>query len=75
MCLAIPAKIIEIKNGNIAIVESDGVLKEISVAMIENPIVGDYVIIHVGFALNRIDLDEALKTIDLIDQMRKIEFA
>jgi hydrogenase expression/formation protein HypC len=71
MCLAIPAKIIEMRNGSMALVEFDGVIKEISLAMIENPAIGDYVIIHVGFAISKIDQDEALKTLDLIDQIEK----
>jgi hydrogenase expression/formation protein HypC len=75
MCLAIPAKIIEIKSGNMALVESEGVIKEISLAMIENPLVGDYVIIHVGFALNKIDEDEALKTIELINEIGRYNLA
>lgn len=70
MCLAVPAKIIELTNCEMAIVESDGVLKEISVVMIENPTVGDFVIVHVGFALNKIDMDEAFKTFELIEQIR-----
>lgn len=70
MCLAVPAKIIEIKKNNMALVESEGVIKEISLAMIENPVLGDYVIVHVGFALNKIDQDEALKTLDLIQEIR-----
>jgi hydrogenase expression/formation protein HypC len=72
MCLAIPAKIIEIKTGNMALVESEGVIKEISLAMIEHPEIGEYVIIHVGFALNRIDQEEALKTLDLIEEIGRM---
>jgi hydrogenase expression/formation protein HypC len=73
MCLAIPAKIIELKNENMALVESEGVVKEISLAMIENPLVGDYVIVHVGFAINKIDEDEAMKTLDLINEIGRLD--
>lgn len=71
MCLAIPAKIIEIKNGSMALVEFEGVIKEISLAMIESPLIGDYVIVHVGFAISKIDYEEAQKTLELIDQIGK----
>jgi hydrogenase expression/formation protein HypC len=72
MCLAVPAKIIEIKDGNMALVESEGVIKEVSLAMIEGPEIGDYVIVHVGFAINKIDQDEALKTLDLIEEIGRM---
>jgi hydrogenase expression/formation protein HypC len=72
MCLAIPAKIIEIKDDHMALVESEGVIKEISIAMIDNAMIGDYVIVHVGFAINKIDEEEALKTFDLINEMGRI---
>lgn len=72
MCLAVPAKIIEIKEGQMATVESEGVMKDISISMIENPAIGDYVIVHVGYALNKIDEDEAKKTFDLIEQLEKM---
>ena len=71
MCLAVPAKIIELKNGAMAIVESEGVIKEISVIMIKNPTIGDFVIVHVGFALNKIDEDEAFRTFELIEQVER----
>lgn len=71
MCLGVPAKILELKDSQIATVESEGVIKDISVAMIENPMIGDYVIVHVGFALNKIDEEEAQKTFALIEEMER----
>ena len=66
MCLAIPAKIVELTaNGN-AIVSLDGVKKEISLALISDAKLGDYVLVHVGFALNTISPDEAEKTLKLM---------
>lgn len=72
MCLAVPAKIIELKNGEMAVVESEGVIKEISVSLIENPTIGDFVIVHVGYALHKIDMNEAFKTFELIEQVKQV---
>lgn len=69
MCLAVPAKIIELKENGIAVVESSGIKKDVSISLIENPQVGDFVIVHVGYAINKIDEEEALKTFDLIDNI------
>lgn len=66
MCLAIPAKIVEIAAGDQAIVELGGVKKDISLALVEDVQVGDYVIVHVGYALTRLDPEEAAKTLALM---------
>jgi len=59
MCLAIPARITKI-NKNIAEVESLGVKKEIDVSLVPDVNVGDYVIVHAGFAIQLIDEEDAL---------------
>ncbi|MGJ5179250.1 HypC/HybG/HupF family hydrogenase formation chaperone [Bradyrhizobium oligotrophicum] len=69
MCLAIPAEVIKLLPDGMAIVSIDGVSKEVSVALIEEIAVGDYVILHVGHALAKIDPDEARETLDLLRQM------
>ena len=66
MCLAVPAEITQLLSDDIAVVSLDGVRKEISVALIENPAVGDYVLVHVGYALSRIDPAEAERTLQLL---------
>lgn len=72
MCLGIPGKIIEIyeqaglKMGR---VDFGGVIKEACLAYVPDAQVGDYTIIHVGFALNVIDESEARKTLELFDQI------
>ena len=66
MCLAIPALVSELLPGDMAKVSLDGVTKEISIAMVEDVKPGDYVIIHVGYALSKIDADEAEKTLALL---------
>ena len=69
MCLAIPGKIEHIegrdplsKKGK---VNFGGILKEVSLAYVPEAVIGDYVIVHVGFALNRISPEEAQKTLEL----------
>jgi hydrogenase expression/formation protein HypC len=72
MCLAIPARVIEINPGDLAIVELGGVRKEISLALVDDVVVGDYVIVHVGFALQRLDAEEAEKTLALFKEMAQL---
>lgn len=62
MCLAVPSKIIEINNG-VAKVDVDGVIRETSLMLMEDAQIGDYVIVHAGFAINKIDEEAALQTI------------
>lgn len=69
MCLAIPAEVTKLLPDDMAVVSIDGVSKEISVALIENLAVGDYVIIHVGYALTKIDPEEALRTLGLLREI------
>jgi len=66
MCLAIPAQITTIdKTSNTATVSVDKVKVDISLALVDDVNVGDYVLVHVGYALNKIDEDEASKTLAL----------
>jgi hydrogenase expression/formation protein HypC len=65
MCLAIPAEVVELRDGDKAVVDLAGVRKEISLALVDGVGVGDYVIVHVGYALNRLDPDEAARTLAL----------
>ncbi len=67
MCLAIPVEIISInERGDMAIVALEGVRKEISLALIENVAPGDFVLLHVGYALSSISAAEAEKTLALM---------
>jgi hydrogenase expression/formation protein HypC len=63
MCLAVPSKIIEI-NDSMAKVDVDGVVRDASIMLIDNAKVGDYVIVHAGFAINKLDEKAALQTIE-----------
>ncbi len=70
MCLAIPARITAIDpSGETATVALGAVSKNCSLALIEGAAVGDYVLIHVGYALNRISEEEARQTLDLMREM------
>lgn len=66
MCLAIPAKIIKILGQDKAVAYLGGVEREISTILLDEIAIGDYVIIHVGFALTRLNVEEAEKTLQLL---------
>jgi hydrogenase expression/formation protein HypC len=71
MCLAIPGRIVEIVDeaGDIAKVEVGGVRRNINVALLDAVRVGDYVLIHVGFALSKVDEHEATETLRLLEEL------
>ncbi len=69
MCLAIPACVEQLVAKDSAIVNLGGVRKEISLALVEDVAVGDYVIVHVGFALQKLDPEEAAQTLALFAQI------
>ena len=69
MCLALPSKVTELLPEDRAVVELGGVRKTISLGLVENVTVGDYVIVHVGYALTRLDEEEARITLDLFAEM------
>ena len=68
MCLAIPVRVVELLPDEMAKVSLDGVMKTVSTALVEEVAVGDYVVLHVGYALARIDPDEAERTLELLAQ-------
>ena len=63
MCLAIPTRVVELLPDGQALVDLGGVRKEISLALVDGVGVGDYVIVHVGYALTRLDAEEAERTL------------
>lgn len=65
MCLAIPARVVELRPDDNALIDLGGVRKEISLALVEGVAPGDYVIVHVGYALQKVDAAEAEKTLAL----------
>ena len=66
MCLAIPAKITELKDGRLATADIMGVTREVSLDLTPNAGIGDFVLVHAGFAIEIVDAEYAQETIDLI---------
>jgi hydrogenase expression/formation protein HypC len=73
MCLAIPSKIVKIEN-NVATIDVDGVQREASLLLVENPEVGDYVVVHAGFAINKINEEDALESLKLLREAASLIF-
>ena len=63
MCLAIPARVVSLPEPQIAIVDLSGVQKRVSLELVDDVLPGDYVIVHVGYALTKLDPDEAERTL------------
>jgi hydrogenase expression/formation protein HypC len=76
MCLAIPGKIVtsEVNNGiRVGRVQFGGITREACLDFVPEAAVGDYVIVHVGFAISRVDREEAERTYELLQQMDLLE--
>jgi len=69
MCLAVPVRVTELLPDQMAKVSLDGVTKTISIALVDDLRVGDYVIMHVGFALSRVDPAEAERTLAMMREI------
>ncbi len=65
MCLAIPLKLIEI-NDDMGAFESGGIRRKVNLSLVENPKLGDFVVVHAGFAITIMDQEEGEKTLSLI---------
>ena len=73
MCLAIPAEVVAItEDQQTATVSLDGVRKDISLALLTDVEVGDFVLVHVGYALNKISPEEAQQTLDLMAELAEV---
>jgi hydrogenase expression/formation protein HypC len=69
MCLGIPGKVVEIRDGGslpMALVDYGGARKEACLSYVPDVKLGDYVIVHVGFAISQVDEEEALRTLELL---------
>lgn len=76
MCLAIPGKIIDMYESaglQMGKVDFGGVVKEACLAYIEEPRLGDYIMIHVGFAISKVDEEEAFRTLELLREMGELD--
>ncbi|MDX2452725.1 HypC/HybG/HupF family hydrogenase formation chaperone [Desulfosarcina sp.] len=67
MCLAIPSKITHIEN-EMATIDVDGVKRSASLMLLEDSAVGDYVFVHAGFAIKKVDEESAMETIRLLKE-------
>ena len=77
MCLSIPGKLIEVtaeldETFRVGKVSFDGILKEVSLTLVPEAKVGDYVMVHVGAAISVVDEEEAVKTFDLLKQLGEL---
>ncbi len=69
MCLALPAEVVSLdRDRESAVVALGGVKKEISVALVDDLTVGDFVLVHVGFALHKVSPEEAARTLKMIEE-------
>jgi hydrogenase expression/formation protein HypC len=76
MCLAVPGKIVEISetvSGRVARVEFGGVMRPVQLDFVPEATVGDFVVTHVGFAISRVDAEEAARTFELLSAMGLLE--
>ncbi|MFO7953865.1 HypC/HybG/HupF family hydrogenase formation chaperone [Thioalkalivibrio sp.] len=69
MCLALPVEVVELLDEEQARVDVGGVQKVVNVSLVDHLAVGDYVILHVGFAISRLDQVEAERTLELFREM------
>ena len=69
MCLAVPARVAAVLGNQWVEIEVGGIHSRISIALIDEVAVGDYVIVHAGFAITRLDVEEAEKSLALFDEI------
>lgn len=74
MCLGLPAKVLSI-DGNNSTVEMMGVSSTISIELLENVKVGDFVLVHAGCAIQVLDEEEAFKTIEIFEEIKRLGMA
>ena len=73
MCLATPMEIKEILEGEKAIVQQAGVEAKVDISLLESPQVGDYVIVHAGFAIEKLDMEEAEERLKLFSKLAEVK--
>ena len=73
MCLAIPARVVQLLPGLRAMVDLSGVRKEVGIDLVPDALLDDYVIVHVGYAIGKIDPDEAQRTLDLFVELAQFQ--
>jgi len=76
MCLAVPGKILETKEENgsrLGGVQFGGITRQVQLDFVPEAVIGDYVIVHVGFALSKVNAEEAERTYQLLEEMGMLE--
>lgn len=77
MCLGVPGKVVEIDENdlglNMGVVQFGGIKRRVSLACVPDAVVGDYVVVHVGFAISKIDEDEAQQVFRTLQEMGELE--
>ena len=69
MCLGVPGRIVEVQNGDLmrmGKVDFGGITRDVSLAYVPEAVIGDFVIVHAGFAISQVDEEEAQETLDLL---------
>ena len=77
MCLGIPGRVLSVSEGDLRLarVEFGGIIKEVCLAYVPEAGVGDYVIVHVGFAISRVDAADAARVFSYLDEIEELEKA
>ena len=75
MCIAVPCKIIKFldEEKKLALGDFLGIKRDINVQLVENLVEGDYVIVHVGFAIQKLDIEDAIASIEAFKQLNELE--
>ena len=75
MCLGIPGRVLSVSEGDLRLakVEFGGIVKEVCLAYVPEAGVGDYVIVHVGFAISRVDAAEAARVFSYLEEIEELE--
>jgi hydrogenase expression/formation protein HypC len=71
MCLAIPMELVELRQDGTGLAEADGARYTVNLALLEDPAIGDYVIVHAGFAIQKLDREEADTRLSLFEELAK----
>lgn len=72
MCIAVPMNLVEI-NGNMGVVEHNGVRREVGLMLMDDVKLGDWVLIHAGFAISKLNREEAEETLSLLKEAKLVE--
>jgi hydrogenase expression/formation protein HypC len=73
MCLAIPAEVVELRDNELALIDIGGARKQVSLTLVDGVEVGDYVLVHAGFAIDKIDEQEAARTMELLQELAGLD--